>query len=275
MRAVLLLVALLVPGLAQAQQAGDQFQLSRISDAEWRDTRGSSGSSHDGDALIEKVIAVTPAGVELEYSAPPGEQSNDWMLPVRVLRPPSGPLQLRNRAELESRIDKWLKDGQLQRSACGKWIFTWNAFRIECDPEAALRGIEGFSIGPARTGAPFSDPNAQRAVPLVARPDGKGFTAVLVIDPEAVRKSLAEADQVVAEINGKPIALKAAREAHAADQISGTIKVTIDTDATGQARRQTRVTTLTTTRDGRTETRTTTEVLERRPIQQRVDPNSI
>lgn len=91
----LVLAALFAPSIATAQEAGDQFQLSRTTEAEWRDTRGSSGNTHDSDMLIERVVTATPAGVELEYSLPPGQQSSDWTLPLRIFKPLSGPPQLR------------------------------------------------------------------------------------------------------------------------------------------------------------------------------------
>jgi len=93
------------------------------------------------------------------------------------------------------------------------------------------------------------------------------------MDPARIRDDLASADVAAAELNGRKLTLDAARKAHAADQVSGTIKVTIDT--AGDTRRRTRIATQTITRDGQTETRTTTEMVERRPVRRQVDPNSI
>lgn len=274
MRTVLFLATLLVPGLASAQQAGDQYQLVRTTQTEQRST-GSMQSTQNSDALVERVISVTPAGVELEYSLPPGSRSGDWTFPLRVLKPKAGPLQLRNRPELESRIDTWLKGMNLTREACGRWVSGWNSFRIECDPEAALRTADAFEIGQLTLadGAPYADAQAQRPVPLKAKPDGKGFTAELALDPALIREELAKGDVALAGLYGQKLTLDAARKARARDQISGTIKVTIDT--AGDTRRRARVISQTVTHDGQTETRTTTEIVERRPIRQRIDPNSI
>jgi hypothetical protein len=274
MRVAFLLAALLAPGLAQAQQAGDQFQLLRSTQTEAR-SPGSMSSSTNSDALLERVVSVTPAGTELEYSLPSGAQG-DWAFPLRVLKPQAGPLQLRNRAELEARIDSWLKNANLTRAACGKWVGGWNPFRIECDPESALRTVDSFAIGqiPLADGAPYVDAQASRPAPLKAKPGGRGFTAELAMDPARIRDDLAQADVAAAERNGQKLSLEAARKAHAADQVSGTIKVTIDT--AGDTRRRTRVATQTITRGGQTETRTTTEIVERRPVRaQAPDPNSI
>lgn len=274
MRAFLLLAALVAPSLAIAQQAGDQFQLVRTTLTEQR-SPGAMNSSQNSDALLERIVSVSPAGIELEYSLPPGSQG-DWTFPVRVFKPQTGALQLRNRPELEARIDKWLKDANLTRAACGHWVAGWTAFRIECNPESALRTIDSFAIGQLNLadGAPYTDPQAERPAPLKAKPDGKGFTAELAMDPARIRDDLARADIAAAEINGQKLSLDAARKAHASDQVSGTIKVTIDT--AGAVSRRVRIATQTITRNGQTETRTTTEMVERRPIRaQAPDPNSI
>ncbi len=274
MRTALFLAALLAPGFASAQQAGDQYQLVRTIQTEQR-SAGSMQSTQNSDALVERVISVTPAGVELEYSLPPGSRSGDWTFPLRVLKPKAGPLQLRNRPELEGRIEAWLKGMNLTRAACGRWVSGWNSFRIDCDPEAALRTADAFEIGQLTLadGAPYADAQAQRPAPLKAKPDGKGFTAELALDPARVRDELAKGDVAMAELNGQKLSIDAARKARAGDQVSGTIKIVIDT--AGDTRRRARTVTQTITRGAQSETRTTTEIVERRPIRQRVDPNSI
>jgi hypothetical protein len=273
MRTALLLAGLLAPTMAAAQQAGDQFQLVRTTQIEQR-SPGAMQSTQNSDALLERVVAVTPAGVELEYSLPPGSQG-DWSFPVRVVRAPDGALKLGNRAEMEARVDKWLKDANLTRAACGQWVRGWNSFRIGCDPETVLRTVQAFAIGqiPLADGALYSDPEALRPAPLKAKPDGKGFTAELAINPTGIRDDLARDDVAAAQGNGQKLTLDAARKARANDRISGTIKVTIDT--AGDTRRRARIATRTITRGDQSETRTTTEIVERRPIRQRVDPNSI
>lgn len=264
MRTALLLAALLAPGLASAQAAGDQFQLVRTTQTEQR-SAGSMQSSQNSDALLERIVAVTPAGVEVEYSLPPGSQG-DWTFPLRVLQPRSGPLQLRNRPELEARIDKWLKNANLTRAACGHWVMGWTAVRIECDPESALNTVAAFAIGQLNIadGAAYADAQAARPGVLKAKPDGKGFTVELAVDPAGLRNELAKADVAAAELNGQKLSLEAARRAHAGDQISGTIKITIDT--AGTTTRRARVATTTIIRGGQAETHTTTEIVERRPV---------
>jgi len=283
MRALATIAALLLPGLAAAQDsphAGETFEIIRTSDTQ-QSSDGSTGTSHDRDTLVERVVAVSGAGLELEYdlpaNTPADDRARDWKFPVRVFKPREGPLQLRNRAELEARVDKWLKAANLPRSACGRWYFSWNAFRIECDPEAALEAIRPFAIGQQSLGdgALYADERAARPVPLKRKPDGRGFAVEMAVDPAAVRNEMAEADLVVAEISGKKLTREAAQKAHVDDIISGTIRISFDTDTAGQALRRTRIVALTIRSAGKTETRKITEVIERRPVRPASNPDSI
>jgi hypothetical protein len=281
-RALAVGIALLVPQLATAQtaRAGDAFELIRISDSDWK-ADGSTGNSHDRDTLVVRVIAVSKAGLELEYDLPDNATADDrareWQFPARVLKPRMGPAQLRNRAELEARSDKWLRAAKLPRTACGKWYFSWNAFRVECDPESVLRTIEAFELGhePLSEDAPWRDDQATGTAHLHRTPDGKAFVAELAVDPDAVRQDRVQADLVVAEISKKPLTRETAIQSHKAEDISGTIKVRFDTDSAGNVQRRTKVVTLSIRQGEGVETRTTTEILERRPIRRAVDPNSI
>ena len=68
----------------------------------------------------------------------------------------------------------------------------------------------------------------------------------------------------VGEILNKPLTLEAALAKHASDDISGTISVTFDTDASGQVWRRKTVTVVKIKkRDGQSDTQTTTTTLER------------
>jgi len=217
------------------------------------------------------VIAIRDGGVELQYDYPKSATSDDrastWQLPARVFRPAHGPIQLLNRAELEMRVDPWLKKAGMTRAACGHWIFTWNAFRIDCDPDSAVQIIEGFDPAPPelRDGALYRDPDALDPAPLKKSADGKAFVVGLAIDPERVRKERAETDLTVAEISRKKLTLEDALHAHADEAISGTIAIRFEVDSAGEVRRQITVTTIKiTTPNGRSDTRTVTQTLERR-----------
>jgi hypothetical protein len=284
-RWVPLAATMLVPAVAFAQpHAGDTYEIIRTSDSTDRSAH-SSGTAHDKDTLVERVLAVREDGIELEYDLPAGitaqERAGSWQFPVRVFKPLGRPLVLRNRAELESRVDAWLKSGGLKRTACGRWYFTWNAFRVECDPASVLDTVTAFDLRPddLRDGGFYKDKIARAAAPLRRMPAGSTsgtvFTAEMAVDPDIVLRERAEADVVVAEIGGKALALDSALRARAAERVSGTVRVTFYADAAGNVHRRKKVTKLETNRpDGQTESRTVVETLERRPAARR-DPSLI
>lgn len=257
--------------LPLAPQVGDTYEITLT-----RDSAGSSGSSHDKDVLIERVVDLRADGMELEYDLPKAataeERAGNWQFPARVFKPFDGPAQLLNIPELEARVDGWLKAAGWPRTVCGHWILTWNAFRIECDPQSVIKAVQAFDLRSAdlREGAPYREPEALGSGNLArkpAGPDGAIFAVELPVDPDAVRRARAESDVVVGEIMKKPVSLDAALLERAKEMVTGTISVTFVTDPAGDLRRRTKVTKLDIRRpDGRSETETVTETLERRLI---------
>jgi hypothetical protein len=257
------------------ERAGAVYELVLSHSSASKDSDGSSSSSGGSDAVIERVLEVTPAGLVLEYDLasetglPHGRQ-DQWELPFRVFRPLDGPVQLLNAAELEARIGPWLEHSEISPSACGTWIFTWNAFRIECDPQSVIEGIARFDMRPGdlREGALFEEPGAIEVAHMTQKsngPDGATYVVELAVDPDWVRRGKAESDVMVGEILRRPVTLEEALRARSAEQISGTITITFDTDVDGGLRRRTKVTELEIRKpDGVVETSTATETLERR-----------
>ncbi len=131
-------------------QIGDTYEIIMKQTSAQNSSDGSSGSSHDNDTIIERVIGVRPDGLELEYdlpkSASQASRTGTWQFPARVFKPEHGSMQLLNRPELEARIEAWLKAAKWTREVCGRWIFTWNAFRIECDPQSVIVNLESFDL---------------------------------------------------------------------------------------------------------------------------------
>lgn len=247
------LIALLLPawpahaGQEPQARVGDIYEIVRTQEMSESTGEGPAGSSFDRDTMSERVIAVRDGGLELEYDSPAGttaeERAQDWHLPARVFKPTHGAAQLLNQAELEARIDPWLRAANWTRAICGHWIFTWNAFQIDCDPQAVLTGIARFDLRPddLRAGAPYREPEALAAAPLRrrdVRTDGATFVVELAIDPESVRHAEAYGDQVVGEIMRKPVSLDAAMRAHAAERIAGTMTIMFETDAAGVVRKR-------------------------------------
>jgi hypothetical protein len=277
--------ALLLPAIGAhtatpplAPQVGDTYEITLTRDSTQQGSGGSSGSSHDRDTIIERVIGLRADGLELEYDLPKAatadERARNWQFPARVFKPFEGPAQLLNGPELEARLEGWLKAAGLPRTSCGHWIFTWNAFRIECDPQSVINTVQSFDLRSVdlREGAPYQETEARGSGKLARKAggsDGGIFAVELPVDPDAVRRARAESDVVVGEIMKKPVSLDAALRERARETVSGTMSVEFETDPAGNVRRRTKVTKLDITgADGRSETETVTETLERRLISQ-------
>jgi len=266
-------------GAFPSSQVGDTYEITLAKDSVQHGNNGSSGNSHDKDTITERVTGLRAEGVELLYDLPntaaANERAQNWQFPARVFKPIGGPAQLLNGPELEIRVDSWLKAAGMSRTACGHWIFTWNAFRVECDPQSVINIIQLFDLRSAdlREGAPYQDSEARGSATLVRKAgelDGEIFAVEMPVDPDAVRRTRAESDVALGEIMSKPVSLDAALSKRAKEIISGTISVTFETDSAGNARRRTKVTKLEISEaDGPSETQTVTETLERRLISQR------
>lgn len=255
---------------------GDTFEIRLMNTSETSSDDGSSGSSRSGGMLVERVVAVRADGVELEFDLPSEataeDRARDWQWPARVLRTADGSLLLLNARELEARIDAWLALGQFPREACGHWIFTWNAFEIECDPQSVLVTLRPYNLrlGDIRDGASYVESGGLGPTSLKLEsvgPSGSIFVARTLIDPENVRRERAESDVVVAEIMGESKALDDALHARATEQVTGEIATTLATDASGRViRRITVVTMETTNADGVIERSTSTQTVEKSKV---------
>lgn len=284
---ILMTAALILSSLAASAEtpkrqlrAGDAFLIVSDRESSEQTNYGSTSSSSDRDSIVQRVIAVREDGLELEYDFPkdtrPEERAGNWQLPVRVLKPARGPLQLLNGPELEARVDPWLRKSGWTRAICDKLIFTWNAFRIDCDPRSVLAGLEHLNIQPddLREGALYADPDAVAPTHLTrkASASGASFVAELAIDSEKARNERAQTDVGVAEISGKPKTFEAALRDHADEVISGTITVTFDADAAGNVIRRTKVAKQQVKeKGGRIESRVVTETIERKPVTEKAD----
>jgi hypothetical protein len=276
LRRLAMMMALFPQGLAAepAPRAGEVYEISRVSDATFSEG-GSSGNSHDQDMWVERVIAVRDEGVEVEIDLPANataqERAASWQFPVRVLRPVQGPPRLLNRAELETRIEHWLRAAHMTRANCGHWIFTWNAFQIQCDPDQVLELLATLDLTAPdlRDGAAYPDPMALAPGRLRQEthgPDNAVFVAEMALDPEKLRREQSRADTAMTEIVGDPPDMRAIRAGLVPRQFSGTIRLRLEVNAARRTLARTRVITLDTERvNGSREHRIVTETVERRP----------
>lgn len=283
-RLLVLAAAILVPtGDGPPQQivgqdrAGDAYEIRLRSTTESSADDGSSSSdSRSGGLLIERVIAVRDDGLELEFDLPADAtteaRARDWQWPARVFKAEEGSLALLNAPELEARIDRWLALGGFPREACGHWIFTWTAFKIECDPQSVISTLAPFDLRARdlRDGAPYPVRGGLQPATLRQEPSGSGGLVLVgetPVDPDAVRREQAESDVVVAEITGEPTTLEAALAGRAGHQITGTITTTLTLDPEGRVTGRTSVTRLITTNaEGMVERSISTQAVERRPL---------
>ncbi|WP_162998032.1 hypothetical protein [Brevundimonas lutea] len=257
-------------------QVGDVVEIVMSYETSQEGSDGSSSSSQGTDVLSERVIAVTDDGIELEFDLPPAttaeERTRVWQYPARVLRGVDGEKQLLNPEELEVRLDAWLALTEWDRNVCGQWIFTWNAFLIECDPQSVLETIDAIDMRGVdlRDGAQYRHPGASEtgAFTRSVAPDGETvFVVELGADIESVRKSRAESDVVIGEISGQPVTLEEALIERSREDVSGTVEVSFQGDAQGVPTRRVVVTNLKTiSPDGVVTTERETRVLERRRV---------
>lgn len=255
-------------------QVGDRYEIGIRIETETHSDNGNSGNSGSGGLLIERVIAVGADGLQLEYDIPKSvseqERTMQWQLPALIERSADGALKLLNAPELQARNKTWLSRAKLKPANCGQWYFTWSAFKIECDPQAALDLVRPFHLrfGPLVDGAPFNEYGGLGPAPLRQErsgPEGAVFVAEIAIDPDAVRRERAEADVAVAQMTGEPkLDFETAFRARAGNGISGKIVTRLETDAAGRVVRRVRTKTLEIrTADG-LETEKSTETTNRR-----------
>lgn len=255
---------------------GDQHEIIMSYETAQQGSDGSSGSSSGRDAMLERVVAVSDLGFELEFDLPRDATAEDrarvWQYPARVLQPSTGIMQLLNGSELEGRVDRWLASAGLTREMCGRWIFTWNAFRIECDPNSVIADIEAINLLAVdlHEGAMYRHPGTLGSAPLSRTNDragGSTYSVKLDVDVDAVRRSRAEGDVAVGEMMQQPVTLENALRKRSEETVTGTVEVTFDVDAKGSPTRRTVVTTLETVKpDGVLETDRQTVTVERRPL---------
>ena len=237
---------------------------------------GRGGTSFDRDTILISRRQSDERGTEVTYDLPPSasaaERAASWHFPAAIRFAPDGSRVLVNEAELASRVDPWLKLGGYTREACGHWIFTWNAFKIDCDPLSVLETASEFDMGPTdpQDGQPIRNEaaSAPGTLKLVkSQGSSRTYTVEFELDPERVMQSRAESDVVVGQIVNKPITLETALAAHRNESISGQITERFETDGTGQIVRRTTETTIRSIdNDGKESVATSTRTLEKHTL---------
>lgn len=249
-RFFVLVLSLASLAAAASEPDSDQGTLLQMAyKTEDHSSSGSTGSSQGKSALLERKIGRNALGVEYEYDLPSSataqERERQWQLPARILKLPDGSLQLLNAPALEARLDLWLAKAKWSRDVCGQWIFTWNAFKIDCDPQSILATVAGFKVNlpNIKAGSLFAEKGTLQAMPLrqAERSErGPALTVTLQLDPEDLRRQAAQTNVAVSQITGKPVTYDIAIAAQNKKAFSGTITVTFDMDESDQVWKTTR-----------------------------------
>lgn len=209
----MLLLALLASVSLRPAQTGTTI-LSRRYQTSSQSSNGSTSSSSGREELKEEVVAVTPEGTEVRIDLPDSstaeERKREWLLPARLFYPRSGLPRRLDSADAERRLADRLTAAGLEPKACGTWYFTWNAFKVECDPNAIIAVVAEYRLRSidAQEGALLRD--AMASEPAALRKDGKALVASFTLDPVTMRRSSAASDVVVGQITGQPVTLEKA-----------------------------------------------------------------
>ena len=237
-----------------------------------------TSSSRSRGSLVERVVERGPEGLVLEYDlAQPKSKrrgTDVWMFPARVRKAPGQDAVLLNEQAVAARLQDWLDRHPSLRPLCGRYVFTWTMFRIECDPQAVLEAIAPYDLhpGPLSVGMPYTEDDALEARPLRSAPGieaGRGYTVTLSLDPEALRRTDLEVRAAALQVTRDGAsALTEEMERLKRSDYSGQRVVTFATDAAGRVSMRRRETSIRIEKpDGSHETRTITEVVGRKPDQ--------
>ncbi|GAB5348581.1 hypothetical protein [Alteriqipengyuania sp. 357] len=203
---------------------------------------GGRSTSSGQQGLVERVIGKSEDGIEIEYSIPgPAEEVRGtamWMFPARIAVAPDGSKALLNEAELSARLADWLASAEWSREVCSRWLFTWTAVQIECNPHAVIEAVEMFGMRPGRIaeGEPVALIGAAGAATLkrTGSRDGRAvLSASADIDPQAVRDSEVETALMVAEIMGETLARETAVKETAGIDATGIVSIEFEVDQAG------------------------------------------
>ena len=267
------------PTFAQVsdETAGDRFRITLFHETESKGENGSSSSSSGGHEYLEEIAAVRADGVERIYDVPPEPESDErliaWQFPVHVLETNDGGIEVLNRDELEMRRDAWLEAAEIPEEACGTWYFTWNAFQVECDPDAIVETIRAIKIQPddMLVAALFKHPAAHEPGQLMEGEEkglGVVLSAHMLLNPDYIHRAEAESDVIVGQLMQEPISFEEAYAKRKAERISGTIDVSLEADADGRVwKRTASITSEKTEVDGNVERSVSTETVERQRLE--------
>ena len=213
---------------------------------------GTTGSSSGRNTLTERIIEVDSKEIIVEYDYAPrprryvDEQPNliEWEFPATISLKHSDDITLQNIEEITARNTEWREAAGIPNEACGLWYFTWNAFKVECDPNTVIQSLEAFILfdDEIHEGQEIKEFGTLKTgiIKLVSS-SPLTFQAEFEFDPEVIRESRAEQDVIVAQMmQRETISLENALEGRATEQISGNLTATWELDDRGRVIKRTR-----------------------------------
>ena len=212
----------------------------------------SSGSSSGHNTLTERIINVSSKEIVVEYESIPSpkryvdEQPNliDWEFPATISLLASGEFILQNTEEIAARNAEWRQAAGFPDDACGLWYFTWNAFKVECNPDTVIQSLEAFVLF-----NDYMDENRKIEEPGTLEPSiltlvassPLTFQAKFDLDPEIIREERAQQDVIVAQMmQRETVTLEDALQERNSEQISGTLTTVWELDDLGRVVKRTR-----------------------------------
>lgn len=196
----------------------------------------SSGSSRGGNAYREEVRTDAEGCririFDIDDADGPKRPLAAWQMPIVLRECPGAAVVIANRDEMLARRDAFLAAMNVTAEVCGSHYFTWNVFRIECDPDESLARLADFDLVSVRLedGAEYALPGTGTSVTLRRQADGLPgqlvFAGCAVVDPDYMRENAAETIRVVAEVSGEKVTKDEAIAQIAGHQFSGKRTIT-------------------------------------------------
>ncbi len=255
------------------EQVGNIYEIKFSYETSSKTGDQASGSSSGRNLLIERIIAINEESIDLEFdlslNTKEAERERVWKLPAKVRRNDDGTLILLNSDEMENRITKWLEKANWTREVCDQWIFTWNAFKIDCDPQSALSLIASYDLNSNNFDPrkPYESKLATHAgeLQLLANtPEGKTYRTELELNPQTIKAELAEVQLIIGQITGTEITIEDALKEQLLKNISGVMNITLVVDNEGRLIKRKEVLNIKTIEDdGTIKTETKTNILSR------------
>ena len=232
-----LICAAAIAGPANASVEPEVFEIEVRYETSSQSDDGGSSSSSGGFSYREEAYAPEGKCRIRRFDLNDGPRERPlaaWEMPVEVRDCRGQSLEITNREEMLARLDEFLTEANLSREACGTHYFTWNVFKIECDPDSVLDTISDINLGAIdlEDGSSLLLPGMGTDVTLAlegnADSDELEFTGSARIDPEILRNQAAQTIMVVAELNREPISREEAFKELEAVSFSGEVSVTLE-----------------------------------------------